>query len=254
MSPEADLSGARRQLIDTCTSPQFRRETAGLLGEGLYPVIEPEVQKARNQKELYVLDESAQIEVPTMLEPRVTETIHASWNKYRRQMADPDHGTTIFAESNERPHTWMKIDTSVRLLRGGGAEIHCVEVDGVHLPLRISLDRGLDGVRNAAVLPKEDKLGDDFFVQLVQAIMPALGEGEDAGMSDKEFREKTIRDRRMREGEETLPLRLLANLPSSTLKDPRASARVVNRVPMASWLEYNLDYGVTKTGPRSLPV
>lgn len=122
-------------------------------------------------------------------------------------MQDPYHFSVITAQSKVNAHTWMKFDTSVPLLQAGCATLHCLEVDGVHLPLRVSVNQG-----KAMILSKEDQINDDDFVDLVASLTKVFGEG-DINKTEAELKTGIASQRQYTKRQETLPLNLLANSP-----------------------------------------
>lgn len=208
MSVEVEeLLNARSKLIEGLTVPDFSRRFGEVIGQALQPIISGESEMVKNRPELYVLPEGATVEIPSGLDPLVAEEAQNAWQKFSTRMQDPYHFSIITAQSTVNPHTWMKFDTSVPLLQAGCATLHCLEVDGVHLPLRISVNRG-----KAMILPKEAKLNDDTFIDLVASLAIAFGEG-DTSETEAELKANISRRHKLDKGRETLSLNLLANSP-----------------------------------------
>lgn len=154
-----------------------------------------------------MLPAGTRAEIPSSLDPIVGEEVQVAWEKFSARMQDPDHFTIITADSTVHPHTWMKFDTSVPLLKAGCATLYCLNVDGIHLPLRVSVNQD-----KAMLLPKEDELGDDFMAELVVALVKAFGD-EDTSRTEAEMKADIVRQHRLSKGQETLPLHLFANAP-----------------------------------------
>lgn len=208
MSVEVDaLLTSRGALIEKLTAPDFSRRFGETIGEALQPIIDKEAYLTIYKPELYVLPTGATIDIPSGLDPLVAEETQNAWQKFLSRMQDPYHFSVITAQSRVNSHTWMKFDTSVPLLQAGCAILHCLEVDGVHLPLRISVNRG-----KAMILPKEDQLNDDSYVDLVALLARAFGEG-DTGETEAELKAGISRRHKLDLGRETLPLNLFANSP-----------------------------------------
>lgn len=150
------------------------------------------------------------IELPTSLDPLVVEEAQNAWQKFSSRMKDPHHFSTITAHSTTSPHTWMKFDTTIPLLKEGRATLHLLEIDGVHLPLRIAIDKG-----GATVLPKYDQLSDDDFVRLVSLLVKASGEEGAEGKTEVELDESISRQHKQGKAKEFLSLNLLANSPEA---------------------------------------
>jgi len=217
MSAEVDgLLASRAKLIEELTTPGFSREFGETIGIMLQPIIASESEMVINRPELYVLPSGATVELPSGLDSLVAEEAQLTWKKLSSRMQNPYHFSVITAQSRENAHTWMKFDTSIPLLQAGCATLHCLEIDGVHLPLRISLNQ-----RKAMILPKEDELTDEDFVSLVTHLVKALGEEGAEGGSEEELAENISRKHKQDKAKEFLPLNLLVN-------SPREFSRLIN--------------------------
>jgi len=203
-----ELLASRAKLIKKLTAPDFSREFGGVIGGMLQPIIASESEMVKNRPELYVLPLSATVELPSGLDPLVAEEAQMAWQKMAARMQDPYHFSVITAQSRENSHTWMKFDTSIPLLQAGCATLHLLEIDGVNLPLRISLNQG-----KAMVLPKEDQITDKYFVRLVVSLVKAFGEEGGKGETEEELAESVSRKHKQGKAQEFLPLNLLANSP-----------------------------------------
>lgn len=237
MGVEVDeLLISRGDLIEKLTAPDFSRRFGEAIGRTLQPIISGESEMVKNRPELYVLPAEATVEIPSGLDPLVAEEAQNAWQKFSSRMQDPYHFSVITAQSTVNPHTWMKFDTSVPLLEAGCATLHCLEVDGVHLPLRISVNRG-----KAMILPKEPQLNDDAFIDLVAFLARAFGEG-DTGETEAELKANISRRHKLNKGRETLSLNLLANSPEmfSQLVDSKQFSinpdRLMTKEEAAEWL------------------
>lgn len=208
MSVEVEgLLTARSKLIEELTAPDFSRRFGEVIGQALQPIISGESEMVKNRTELYVLPADATVEIPSGLDPLVAEEAQDAWQKFSSRMRDQYHFSVITAQSTVNAHTWMKFDTSVPLLQAGCATLHCLEVDGVHLPLRISVNQG-----KAMILSKEDQLSDDDFVDLVTSLTKVFGEG-DINKTESELKAGIASQRQYTKRQEALPLNLLVNSP-----------------------------------------
>ena len=229
---------SRAELIEKLTASDFSRRFGQTIGEILQPIIASESEMVKNRPELYVLPAGATVELPSGLDPLVAEEAQNAWQKLSSRMQDPYHFSVITAQSRENAHTWMKFDTSIPLLQAGCATLHCLEVDGVHLPLRISLNQG-----KAMILPKEDQLADEDFTSLVALLVKAFGEEGVEGESEEELTESISRKHKQDKAKEFLALNLLANSPQdfSRLVDSRQFSvnpdRLMTKGEASEWLD-----------------
>lgn len=201
------LLARRDELIERLTGSDFNRRFGEVIGKALQPIIARESEMVLSRPELYVLPAGAAVEIPSGLDSLVAEEAQGAWQEFSTRMQDPCHFSVITAQSTVNSHTWMKFDTSVPLLQAGCATLHCFEIDGVHLPLRISVNQG-----KAIILPKEDQINDDDFVDLVASLTKVFGEG-DTNKTEAELKAGIASQRQFTKRQEALPLNLLANFP-----------------------------------------
>lgn len=208
MSVQQEGLKRREALIRQCTGHEFSWSVSRRVGQALQPIIAAESAVLRERPELYILPPDATLEVPPTLEGYAQDAIKAEWDKTRKRFQDSDRFTTITADSQKQTHTWMKFDTYLPLLRAQCATLHCLQVDGVHLPLRISVNRG-----EATILPKTNEIPDDLFVGLVATLSRAFDDEHVDAMTDDELKARIAREHAFTEGQEVLPLHLLLNDP-----------------------------------------
>lgn len=206
-SEDNGLLARRDELIRRCTEHCFSDEFGEQIGHALQPMISNESQIAIRRPELYVLPRGASIEIPTGFNSRVDSEIQVAWQKYYQRMLDPDRFVVITADSKLFSNTWLKFDTSVPLLKAECATLYCLMVDSIHLPLRISVNRG-----RAMMLPKQELLSDEDFVELTSSLVRVFG-GEKDQRSDDELKADMRRRHVLSKGKEILPLQLLASSP-----------------------------------------
>jgi hypothetical protein len=241
MNSQEGLLAYRDELIEKCTGYEFGRTHGEQIGQVLQPVVDAESRVATEMPELYVFPPRAGVEIPSSFNPVVRDEIDQEWQKYTGRMQDPDHFSNILAFSETRPHTWLKYDTSVPLLKADCATLHCLELDGVHLPLRISVNRG-----EAMVLPKQG-IPDDLFADIVTTLVRVFEDEETAGKSDEELRADVLRRNSLTDAEEFLPLRLLAESPDEfcRLIDARTlsvqPSRLMTSEEAGEWVEMARD-------------
>lgn len=153
------LLASRGKLIEKLTAPDFSQIHGNAIGEALQPIIDQEAYLALHRPELYVLPVGATVDISSGLDSLIAEEVKDAWQKFSTRMQNPDHFSVITAQSRVNPHTWMKFDTTVPLLKEGRATLHLLELGGVHLPLRIAVDKG-----DATVLLKYDQISDEDYV------------------------------------------------------------------------------------------
>lgn len=238
MSVEVEgLLNARSKLIEKLTAPDFSKKFGAVIGEAISPIIGAETYSILSRPELYVLPSGATVELPTGLDHLVAEEAQNAWQELSSRMKDPHHFSTITAHSTTSPHTWMKFDTTIPLLKEGRATLHLLEIDGVHLPLRIAIDKG-----DAAILPEYDQLSDEDFVRLVSLLVKASGEEAAGGEMEEELDENISRQHKQGKAKEFLSLNLLANSPEtfSQLVDSKQFSinpdRLMTREEASEWL------------------
>lgn len=206
----ASQEGSRRreELVYQCTRPEFNNSISRRVGQALQPIIAGEAEVLQEKPELYVLPSDASPDVPDTLEGYVREAIDKEWAEVCQRFQNPYRFTVITADSRKQTHTWMKFDTCLPLLEAECATLHCLEIDSVHLPLRIGVNRG-----EAIILPKDDGISEDLFVELVAVLSRAFADERVDAMSDDELKASIARTHSFTTGQEVLPLNLLLNAP-----------------------------------------
>ena len=131
----------------------------------------------------------------------------------------------------------MKFDTYLPLLRAKCAMLHCLQIDGVHLPLQIYVNR-----EEASILPRAGEIPDDVFVDLVSALSRVFADDKVDAMTDDELESSIARTYAFTQGQEMLPLLLLLNEPDQfcELIDGRhfsiSPDRLMTEEETAAWL------------------